>query len=172
MVGATARIKLLSDLVQCECEILEKQHGLRTDEYNDHPGGAILGIHDFARERELILEEIIKFDSGMVSSPAPRYGLIWLSALKALARRMMRGIRIKGESGACNALSRNQEACDDIAFVINRLEHGAEHCYKAIARLSGTMSALDAIDAADGGDAGAIMFAGALLAEHEARKSR
>ena len=110
-----------------------------------------------------------EFASGVVSTKSPRYGLIWPSALRALARRMERGVRVKGD-GACNALSaHNKMATEDAQFVIDRLEHGIEHCYKAIARIAGNLPELDEQDTADGGDAGAILFAGALLAEYKAR---
>ncbi len=107
---------------------------------------------------------IVKFKSGGISSFIPRFELIPHSAMIALALRFMRGIRLKGE-GAWNALT-NQKPVADKQFVIDRLSHCINHCYLAIGRLSGTEPQADAEEIADGGDAGAIMFAGALLAEH------
>ncbi len=115
---------------------------------------------------------VVEFKGGAISTASPRYGLIWLSAMRAGALRFMRGVRIKGEA-AVNALSANQDNCDDKEFVINRLEHVIEHSYMAIARLKGTMEPCSAEEEADGGDAGAVIFGGALLAEHydRARKA-
>lgn len=108
--------------------------------------------------------ETVKFQSSVVSSKIPLYHLIPMASLKALARRFERGIRTKGD-GAWNALHKDQKAVmEDKEFLIERLSHGIDHCYKAIARLNGQLPPLDEQDIYDGGDAGAIMFAGALLA--------
>ena len=117
------------------------------------------------------MPEEVKFSGGATSSPCPRYELIPLSATTALASRFERGIRLRGD-GAWNALSKNQTDADNPAFVINRLGHAIKHIQKAISILGGTAIEIDEESTADGGDAGAILFAGALLAEHEARKSR
>ena len=109
-------------------------------------------------------EKTITFASGAISTKIPRYELIPRAGLAALARRFERGIRVKGEKGSWNAL--NIEAAEDRAFVIDRLAHCIEHAYKAIGRLTGTEPPLDEQDTTDGGDAGAIMFAGCLLAVH------
>ena len=124
------------------------------------------------RQRKKIKERdqlVFEFSHGVISSAGtPQFSLIWFSALVALARRFMRGVRVKKDA-ACNALSNNQDACTDKAFIINRLEHGIEHCYKAIGRISGQLPPEDEMEVADGGDAGAIMFSGALLAEYYKR---
>jgi hypothetical protein len=114
----------------------------------------------------------VEFSSGVASSDCPRFGLIWLSGVVALANRMARGERLKKDK-ACNALRLdNAAAADDVEFVINRLEHNIKHSYKAIAELSGVLPPPTEEDLAEGGDAGAIMFAGALLAEHYHRKGK
>jgi hypothetical protein len=113
--------------------------------------------------------ENVTFSGGAVSSPCPPFECIPRSAQIALANRFARGKRLKGD-GAWNALSKNfNESAEDKAFVLNRLGHAIDHCYKAISRINGILPELDAEDTADGGDAGAIMFAGALLAEYKAR---
>ena len=113
-------------------------------------------------------EKIVKFAGGAVSSACPRYELIPLAATTALAKRFERGIRIKGD-GAWNALSANQSDAETKEFVLNRLGHAIRHCQEAIARIAGTMPPADSEDIEDGSDAGAIMFAGALLAEYKSR---
>jgi hypothetical protein len=168
-------VDLHAELARCDSEIELRRAGLADGTFDTHPGGAILGLYDWFRERELIVAEIKKkaapvvtFKDGVVSSPCPRYELVPLNALIALARRFERGVRIK-KDGAWNAISKNQAAVEDVEFVVNRLAHGIEHSYKAIARITGSLPPLDEEDVADGGDAGAIMFAGALLAEYKAR---
>jgi len=169
---------LAAELEWCDREISERLAGLRSGEITTEPGGAMLGLHDWYRERALIMaaiskkkteEKVVTFAAGAISSACPRYELIPLNSLIALARRFERGVRIKGEEGAWNALAKHQHSADDPAFVINRLAHGIEHSYKAIARIIGTLPPADEEETADGGDAGAIMFAGALLAQHKAR---
>src|ERR1700683_3688155 len=113
----------------------------------------------------------VKFSGGATSSPCPRYELIPLATTTALAARFERGIRLRGE-GAWNALSKNQSDADNPLFVINRLGHAMKHIQKAISILAGTAVEIDEESTEDGGDAGAILFCGALLAEHEARKVR
>jgi hypothetical protein len=113
--------------------------------------------------------------SGRVSSKIPPLHLIPHASLIALARRFGRGVRIKGIKGAWSACSKDQtKTMEDREFLIERLAHGIDHCYKAIARLNGQLPSLDQEETDDGGDAGAIMFAGALLAavdDYERRKA-
>jgi hypothetical protein len=113
--------------------------------------------------------------SGRASSKIPPLHLIPHASLIALARRLGRGVRIKGIKGAWNACSKDQtKTMEDREFLIERLAHGIDHCYKAIARLNGQLPPLDQEETDDGGDAGAIMFAGALLAavdDYERRKA-
>ena len=108
--------------------------------------------------------EIVKFGNGKVSSKIPRLELIPRQALSDLALRFERGVRIKGD-GAWNALT-DPAAADDKQFVIDRLAHCIDHCYKAIDAINHN---LPMKDLQDGGDAGAIMFAGALLSCHVGR---
>jgi hypothetical protein len=167
-------MSLQDELVRCHREIADREAGLRSGEYSDHDWGALLGLHDWHREMELIMkaiekEKLVKFAGGAVSSPCARYELIPLAATTALAARFERGIRLKGD-GAWNALSANQSDAATEEFVLNRLGHAIRHCQEAIARIAGTMPEADAQDIADGSDAGAIMFAGALLAEYKARQ--
>ena len=49
---------LREELDRCDREIEQRRAGLESGEYDDHPGGALLGLHDWYRERELILEQI------------------------------------------------------------------------------------------------------------------
>ena len=161
--------ELAVDIAKCDREIERLKNGIRSGEYDDNPGGALLGLHDWMQERNFIMEEI-RFAGGATSSPCPRYELIPLSAMTALAGRYERGIRLRGD-GAWNALSRNQKDADNPEFVINRLGHAIKHIQKAIAILSGTALVIDDESVSDGGDAGAILFAGALLAEYEYRRT-
>lgn len=112
-------------------------------------------------------EPVVQFTNGKVSTKIPRFELIPRDALVALARRFERGVRIKGD-GAWNALT-DASAADDTQFVIDRLAHCIDHCYKAIGRLTCSEELLSMEEINDGGDAGAIMFAGALLASHTSR---
>jgi hypothetical protein len=113
-------------------------------------------------------DSTITFASGAISTNALHFEYIPLSALEALAKRMGRGVRIKGKEGTWNATS-NLKIAEDKEFVINRLSHGIDHCYKAIARIIGSLPECDEQETEDGGDAGAIMFAGTLLAEYKSR---
>lgn len=117
------------------------------------------------------MSEEVKFAGGATSSPCPRYELIPLAATTALANRFERGIRLRGD-GAWNALSKNQKDADNPDFVINRLGHAIKHIQKAVSIIGWTAVDIDEESTEDGGDAGAILFAGALLAEYEARKRR
>lgn len=102
--------------------------------------------------------------SGTISSKIPRFDYIPHAANVALARRFERGVRLRKE-GAWNARAANQiVVLGDKEFLIERLAHGIDHLYKAIGRITGTEPPLSEEEVADGGDAGAIMFAGALLA--------
>jgi hypothetical protein len=108
--------------------------------------------------------ETIKHQSGKISTKIPPFHLIPRASIAALASRFDRGVRLKGD-GAWNAISPDQKATmEDRAFLIDRLGHAIDHAYAAIGRLTGTEAPLSEDDVADGGDAGAIMFAGALLA--------
>lgn len=167
---------LRAALARCNSEIEDRLRSLRDGDIDGDPigGGILLGLHDWSAERILIMAEIesqkeVKFSGGATSSPCPRYELIPLAADTALALRFERGVRLRG-AGAWNALSKNQSDADNADFVINRLAHAAKHIKKAIAILSGNALVIDEESVEDGGDAGAILFAGALLAEHEARK--
>ena len=168
-------MSLLRDLDHCNREIEDRIQLLRSGAIDQDPPGAgiLLGLHDWHRERELIMAEIesgeVKFAGGATSSPCPRYELIPIAATTALAKRFEYGIKRRGD-GAWNALSANQQDAATKEFVLNRLGHCIAHCQAAIARIAGTLGALDADEEAGGGDAGAILFAGALLAEYEAKK--
>lgn len=109
----------------------------------------------------------VQFQTGVASSNCPDFGLIPYAAMLAEARRFERGVRLKG-SQAWNARSANQSAMTDRDFVINRLVHAIDHCYLAIGRLVGTIPPASEEEESDGGDAGAIRFAGALLAAAKA----
>lgn len=99
---------------------------------------------------------------GVTSTKIPRFELIPKSALESLALRFELGIERKGD-GAWNALTRHKaEALKDSAFVIERLSHCISHCYDAIAKV---MDDYDILEREE--DAGAILFAGSVLAEYK-----
>ena len=163
---------MLKDLINCDREIREKLDHLRSGGVDGDPPGAgmLLGLYDMSCERRLIMQEMegagiapdVVFSGGASSSPCPRYELIPLAATTALARRFERGIVSRG-SGAWNALSENRVTKD---FVLNRLGHAMRHIQEAIIRIAVT-GEVGPQQLEDGGDAGAIMFAGAALAEYE-----
>lgn len=105
---------------------------------------------------------LVRHASGATSSAIPPYHLIPHKAARAYALRLGRGVRLRKE-GAWNALSL-QSALDDREFLLERLGHGLDHILAAIARVAGYGTPLTDEEIADGGDAGAIMFAGGLLA--------
>lgn len=96
----------------------------------------------------------------------PRLDLIPRAALLSLAARFEKGIESFG-ADAWNA-SLDKEALErgasDKEFVEARLNHVLDHATKALAKLRGQMPE----DGDD--DAGAILFAGALLAVHRSIK--
>ena len=51
---------LSDELARCDREIAELVTQLRSGEASDHPGGHLLGLYDWSRERELILKEMEK----------------------------------------------------------------------------------------------------------------
>lgn len=101
---------------------------------------------------------------GVASTKIPRLELIPFSALESLAYRFELGIQRKGDK-AWNALTNKEEALKDANFVINRLAHCIKHCYAAIEKLYCYED-----DGED--DAGAILFAGSVLAEYNKLKGK
>jgi hypothetical protein len=91
----------------------------------------------------------------------PDYQLIPFAALTALANRFGLGKRTYGAK-AWNAES-SQDALDDVEFIRARLGHAIKHASLALAKINGEIP-----DDGDD-DAGAIMWAGAMLASHKAR---
>ena len=112
-----------------------------------------------------IADAIIRHASGKTSSRIPPFHLIPRAALVAEALRFAKGIRTKGECAwnAAKGLEDHNKTMADTAFIVERLGHCIDHAYLAIARLQGLLP-YDPEEDADGGDAGAIRFAGALLA--------
>lgn len=108
----------------------------------------------------------ITLPGGGSSSQCPPYETIPAEALDALALRIARGMRNKGK--ACwNGISENRETALTKEFVLNRLGHLLKHTMLAIDRVNGRIPN-DPEETADGGDAGAILWAGAMLAVYEA----
>lgn len=90
------------------------------------------------------------------STKIPRYELIPKPALAALASRFEVGVERHKEK-AWNSLSPNFDTALTREWVIARLAHAVDHAYNALAKLhSGVEDGED--------DAGAIMFAGSVLA--------
>lgn len=92
----------------------------------------------------------------------PALDLIPRAALKSLQDRFALGQQRYGVK-AWNSSS-NQEALDNTEWVIDRLRHGIAHAALAILKLQDP-----SLDDGDD-DAGAIMWAGALLAARRARE--
>lgn len=86
----------------------------------------------------------------------PRFELIPKEALISLALRFEKGIERHKEK-AWNALSSNHQSALTEEWVLARLGHAIDHAYNALAKLHS-----GADDGED--DAGALMFAGAVLA--------
>lgn len=112
-------------------------------------------------QQENKVEEKV-FAGGGSSSHQPRYELILLSGLTALAKRMEYGLARKGPASV-NVY--NTAPAYDKDFIINRLAHNIKHSYDAIKKVA-LGHPLTKEEGENGGDAGAIMFAGMLLAEH------
>jgi hypothetical protein len=110
-------------------------------------------------------DDQIILPGGGKSSQCPPYELIPSEALDALALRFGKGVRTKGDA-SWNGLSKNRETALTKEFVLNRLGHLLKHTALAIDRVSGRL-APDPTEDADGGDAGAILWAGAMLAAYE-----
>jgi hypothetical protein len=85
------------------------------------------------------------------------------NAINSLEKRFEKGIENYGER-AWNAWSHNQEILDNDAWVIDRLRHAISHCALALAKIQDPR-----LEDGDD-DAGAIMWAGAMLAERRARR--
>lgn len=107
------------------------------------------------------MEQKIRNFNGVTSTALPRLELIPKSTLESLGKRMELGIKRKGD-GAWNALTHyNSEALVNSDFVIERLSHCIHHCYDAIRKIVNN-KILEEED-----DAGAILFAGSVLAEYK-----
>lgn len=100
--------------------------------------------------------------NGITSTSLPRLELIPKAALESLAKRFELGIERKGD-GAWNALTPHMDKATK-EFVIERLAHCIHHCYDAIAKVNEDVEFLGE------DDAGAIMFAGAVLAVWNKRR--
>ena len=116
------------------------------------------------------MDEQIVLPGGGKSSQCPPYEAIPTEALDALARRLAKGIRTKADA-AWNGISANRDTALTKEFVLNRLGHLLKHTTLAIDRVSGRIP-YDPVDDADGGDAGAILWAGAMLAAYVALQKK
>ncbi len=103
------------------------------------------------------MEEQKIFENGVSSSKIPRYELIPREALISLARIFEEGVQLKGADRAWNGTRRNYLSMLSREFVVERLAHGIDHASKAI-------QAITQGNQVDPHDAGAIMFAGAVMA--------
>jgi NTP pyrophosphatase (non-canonical NTP hydrolase) len=138
----------------------------RDAEANDQAGAQALSAA--TREPGGLLHQGKRvFPSGATSSATPRYDLIPMAALDSLARRFEKGL--VSHPDGYNALG-NQAPLADTAWMCERLSHGARHCMIAIAKLTGQPLPPDVAPNDD--DAGAIMFAGAILAARPAALAR
>lgn len=103
------------------------------------------------------MEEQKIFENGVSSSKIPRYELIPREALISLARIFEEGVQLKGADRAWNGTRRNYLSMLSREFVVERLAHGIDHASKAIRDMTQG-------NQVDPHDAGAIMFAGAVMA--------
>lgn len=99
---------------------------------------------------------------GVASGETPPFGLCPLVAWEVLAAQFKLGQELKGE-GAWNAAKENHPILENEEFLLNRIDHAIRHLLtyrqRYLARDISTDPKDDIIK-----DAGAIMFAGALLA--------
>jgi hypothetical protein len=102
--------------------------------------------------------EVLSFGTA-ASTKIPRYELIPKAALMSLASRFEKGIERHAEK-AWNALSPNYESALTKEWVTARLAHAIDHAYNALLKLQNGID-----DGED--DAGALMFAGAVLAVYK-----
>lgn len=107
--------------------------------------------------------ETIDFN-GVKSTKLPRLELIPKSTLISLAERFELGIERKGSYAWNASRSDLHKTLEDEKFVMERLSHCIHHCYDAINKIiEGKI--LEGED-----DAGAILFAGSVLAEYKKSK--
>ena len=104
-------------------------------------------------------EEKRQFPSGVTSTKQIRLSLIPHNGLVNAATRFELGLETHKEK-AYNALSTNKNALTDVFWLIDRLSHAIEHCYKAIEILRDTRDPHRCKD-----DAGAIAWCGLVLGE-------
>jgi hypothetical protein len=166
-------VSLASDLSRCDAEIEDKKRGLRNGEYDDHPGGALLGLHDWIQERKEIMAEIEQKEPEKVvlaggtftSSKIPRFDLIPRQSLVRLSGRFEMGV-VRHKEKAWNASKPQHPALLDKEAIIARASHAIDHASKLIAILTGQMT--------DDGDdhAAAVMWAGSFLCESAEKSMR
>ena len=157
--------RLVADLNLAGAEIANRISELR-DGASTHTGGHILGLYDNYREKEIIMEELVKLAGGtFTSSKIPRFELIPRRPLVRLAGRMELGLERHKEK-AWNGLTPNHPAMSDKDAIIARASHAIDHASKLIAILTG--------QAPDDGDdhASAIMWAGTFLCESKEMEMR
>jgi hypothetical protein len=115
------------------------------------------------------------FTSGATSNPYPPLHLIPRPALVAISRIFEKGVishKERAWNGGCPIEDYIAKA-SDAEFVRVRLGHAIDHASKAIERLMGrTVREDDLEPEGERNDAGAIMFAGALLACYEELKKK
>jgi hypothetical protein len=115
------------------------------------------------------------FTSGATSNPYPPLHLIPRPALVAISRIFEKGVinhKERAWNGGC-PIEDYIAKTSDVEFVRVRLGHAIDHASKAIERLMGrTVREDDLEPEGERSDAGAIMFAGALLACYEELKKK
>lgn len=162
MIDKTAQCDADNGTLRCS---LESGHGMFHRSYRNHDRSRLLLAEWVVTDSrtsvtlsEKSSDETEREFSGIKSSKIPRYELIFKSALVSLATAHELGIVQKGDSGALNALNSREDVTINKDFVIERLAHCINHCIDAIQQVKNGIFT--------GEDAGAILFAGSVLAEH------
>lgn len=114
-------------------------------------------------DKSLVSKGRKTFPSGATSNYAPGYHRIPKIALDVLAERLEHGETTHGQ-GASNRF-KNTKRFGDSDWVMDRLNHGIEHSLEVMGLLDHIMHDRDSIELMKS-HAGAIMFAGMLLAAH------
>jgi hypothetical protein len=157
-------------LARCDYEIEQRLIYLRSGESDADPpgGGALLGLYDWSRERELIMAEIEKVELAggtFTSSRIPRFDMIPREALVRLSARFELG-QERHKDKAWSASKPDHPALSDREAIITRAAHAIDHASKLIAILTGQIP--------DDGDdhASGIMWAGTFLCASKERELR
>lgn len=115
------------------------------------------------------MSEKREFQSGVTSTKQVRLSLVPHLGLLNAAVRFELGL-LKHKEKSWNNLSPNQEALQDIGWLIERASHSIEHAYKIIDQLKYIGDIRNTAPSIQG-DAGAIAWAGLVLGEAFVRNS-